>query len=78
MHAITTTLKALWHGAGAFALVVFLQQLSPLSEHWILASNFAWLAPVLVALLSAFTTWAKNQELTEVTHRAIPRPHAAT
>ena len=57
-------LNSIWHGAGAFAVVTFLQQLEPLAVHWINGTHFVLLAPIFVSLFSVLTQWAKNQEVT--------------
>lgn len=62
MKAINNYIRAIWHGAGAFALVTFLQEVGPITETWIDATHFAWLAPVLVSVFSVLTAWAKHQE----------------
>lgn len=62
MKGISNYIDAIWRGAGTFALVTFLQQLSPLSEHWIQGTHFAWLAPVVVAIFSALAAHVRAQE----------------
>ena len=62
MTGINNYISAIWRGAGTFALVTFLQQLSPLSEHWIQGTHFAWLAPVVVAIFSALADHVRAQE----------------
>lgn len=62
MRAIRDYINAIWHGAGTFAVVAFLQHLGPEAGTWLSGTRAAWLAPVLVALFSAFTARVKAME----------------